>query len=637
MNFIATILISISILLTFFSKISAETNILWQNQSTGSFITWFMEGTNRTGQALLGNQSTNWKIVGSGDFNRDGKPDILWQNQSSGDVYVMYMDGVNIIGGCAGGGVSDADWRIVGTADFNDDRSPDYLWQHQVRGDLYVWFIGFDSWWNSVIVMGGSSGGGVSDTSWKIVDTGDFNDDGNPDYLWQNQGTGDLYVWYLNGTSATSGVFLTGKGASNWKVASTGYFNSDFKPDILWQNHSTGEILVWFMDGVTKTGESLLSPQSSVDTNWKIASGWMNPNKVVFVTSVTGDGNLGGWADAGGNTGLEAGDAICQARAEASGLTGTFKAWLSDDNDDAYCRIHNLTGKKSSNCGQATLPVAAGPWVRTDGFPFGERIDQLLNNGVVFAPLRYDEQGNLVVSGLDYFTGTTADGTLNDSAPCSNWTSNSSTFVTRGDTDVTSYSWANFGSLSCATSRHLLCFQTGIGSPLPYFASAGKKAFLTSVHGDGNLGGWADAGGNTGLEAGDAICQARAEASGLTGTFKAWLSDGTTDAKDRITSDGPWVRLDGAKVADNKADLIDVSLFTSINLTETGNYIGNYAVWTGTKSDGAKQTNTCNNWIDGTSTYIGNSGKAISAGSSWSDSSSHTCDFQWAYLYCFED
>jgi hypothetical protein len=95
---------------------------------------------------------------------------------------------------------------------------------------------------------------------------------------------------------------------------------------------------------------------------------------VVFVTSVTGDGNLGSWADAGGNTGLAAGDAICQARANAAGLTGTFVAWLSDDNNDAYCRVHNLTGKKASNCGQGSLPESAGPWVRTDGFPFGPMI-----------------------------------------------------------------------------------------------------------------------------------------------------------------------------------------------------------------------------------------------------------------------
>ncbi|MDH3258803.1 MAG: hypothetical protein OEM19_05000, partial [Deltaproteobacteria bacterium] len=261
-------------------------------------------------------------------------------------------------------------------------------------------------------------------------------------------------------------------------------------------------------------------------------SGVITPSEpnVVFVTSVTGDGDLGSWADAGGNTGLAAGDAICQARAVAAGLTGTFVAWLSDDNDDAYCRVHNLTGKKADNCGQATLPVDAGPWVRTDSFPFGPTIDQILNpNGVVYTPVKFDEFGD-PVSGVitSYFTATIDDGTLNSFDPitCSNWTSNGSESATIGRTNQTTSGWTSFGTLQCQSNTHLLCFQTDAGGDLPSFASSGKKVFVTSITGNGNLGSWADAGGNTGLAAGDAICQARASAAGLANpaNFKAWLS-----------------------------------------------------------------------------------------------------------------
>ena len=47
--------------------------------------------------------------------------------------------------------------------------------------------------------------------------------------------------------------------------------------------------------------------------------GWRE--NVVFVTSVTGNGNLSSWPDAGGNTGLEAADAICQTRADSVAVT----------------------------------------------------------------------------------------------------------------------------------------------------------------------------------------------------------------------------------------------------------------------------------------------------------------------------
>src|SRR5438876_1647649 len=103
-------------------------------------------------------------------------------------------------------------------------------------------------------------------------------------------------------------------------------------------------------------------------------------NKVMFVTSTMGSGNTLTWGvDAGGQSGLKGADNICQARAHAAGLdTGSrvFRAWLSDDTDDAFCRVRTATGhgKLSGNCGGIpTLEFVlfqGGPWLRTDGYPF---------------------------------------------------------------------------------------------------------------------------------------------------------------------------------------------------------------------------------------------------------------------------
>ena len=368
-----------------------------------------------------------------------------------------------------------------------------------------------------------------------------------------------------------------------------------------------------------------------------------SPN-VVFVTSVSGNGNLGSWADAGGKTGLAAGDAVCQARAGAAGLSGSFKAWLSDDNDDAYCRIHNLTGKRSANCSQAALPASAGPWVRTDGFSCAARIDELLDNGKMYTPVRFDEFGAQITEAA-YFTNTYIDGTLHPAvpSPCINWTSSDAGLVGEGGgTDMTSYNWTAYFGLSCAQPTvRLLCMQTGAGPSLPSLLTTGKKVFLASGWGTGNLSTWPGAGGNSGLAAGDAICRARAAAAGLANAdrFKAWLSDSTTNAKDRITSDGPWVRLDGVPIAENKADLLDGSLFTSINLTETGLYYGNYGVWSGTTDNGVKTPNTCNDWTDGSSGFMGSFGVAPNAGPGWSSgwSNGTSCNQSVFMLRCIED
>jgi hypothetical protein len=68
---------------------------------------------------------------------------------------------------------------------------------------------------------------------------------------------------------------------------------------------------------------------------------------------------------------------------------------MSDSVDDAYCRILGLSGQVAANCGEASLPTDAGPWIRTDGFAFAGTISQL-TMGVVYAPLRYDEFGSRV-------------------------------------------------------------------------------------------------------------------------------------------------------------------------------------------------------------------------------------------------
>jgi hypothetical protein len=360
----------------------------------------------------------------------------------------------------------------------------------------------------------------------------------------------------------------------------------------------------------------------------------------VFVTSVTGTGDLSTWADAGGHTGLAAADAVCQARANSVGLAGTFRAWLSDNTDDAYCRIHNLGGKKADHCGQATLPVFAGPWVRMDGFPFGAGISELLDDGEVYAPVRYDEQGDLLPDEF-YFTSTNGDGELDTLSPsaCGDWTSAGPGTAWGGNTDDTTNLWTLGYGYSCSIAHRLLCMQTGAGPALPAFAETGRTAFISSTAGSGDLSTWPGAGGLTGLAAGDAVCQARAEEAGLPNAarFRAWLSSSTSNAVDRITTNGPWVRLDGVRVASSRLDLTDGQLFSSINLTQNGYYLGNYGVWTGTDATGAGSASNCSDWTSDRDASLGTTGLAASAGNDWSASRSYTCDSAIFRLYCLED
>ena len=70
-----------------------QTDILWQNTSSGDRVIWFMLGTNYASSGDLGVVPLAWQIAGTGDFNGDGKADIVWQNTATGERYVWLMNG----------------------------------------------------------------------------------------------------------------------------------------------------------------------------------------------------------------------------------------------------------------------------------------------------------------------------------------------------------------------------------------------------------------------------------------------------------------------------------------------------------------------------------------------------------------
>lgn len=363
----------------------------------------------------------------------------------------------------------------------------------------------------------------------------------------------------------------------------------------------------------------------------------------MFVTSVAGTGDLSSWGDASTASGLAAGDAICQARAAAALLPNApaYRAWISDEVDDAYCRLHNLGGKKSAGCGQATLPATAGPWWRTDGKPFAGTLPDLLHPWFqVLEPPRYDELGAAVPLPTDTWTGTDAQGEV-DPLTCSNWASAATdVYGLYGLADRTSFSWASGWAGGCEQPRHLYCFETGTGDPLPAFPASRPLAFLTSVFGYGNLAAWPLAAGESGIAAGDRICQLLATDAGLRdpSSFKAWLSDASTDAASRFVNQGPWVRVDGIQVADELLDLGNGKLDSSIHVLETGAYMYGVGAWTGTLANGSADSSTCDGWHSAADTFYGRHGIANATLSNWTEHPVlRKCNAAQNSLYCLQD
>lgn len=152
-------------------------------------------------------------------------------------------------------------------------------------------------------------------------------------------------------------------------------------------------------------------------------------------------------------------------------------------------------------------------------------------------------------------------------------------------------------------------------------------AFLTSSAHSANLGG---------LAGGDSICNQRARAAGLPGRYKAWLSDSVSSPATRFTHNpGPYVLPNGARIANNWADLIDNNLLVPLNIMENGQFqAGMTNVWTGTNSSGTTASYHCSDWTSVVA-FAGVYGRADAVNSGWSVAGALNCTSSYR-LYCFQ-
>ena len=174
--------------------------------------------------------STDWQFAGIGDFNGDGKDDILWRNDDGrltdwlGTASGGYQpNSANLLDNVSG------DWKIVGVGDFNGDGKDDILWRND-DGRLTDW-------------LGTSTGAFTDNVTnaynsvsldWHVQDIGDFNGDGHADIAWRND-DGRLTDWLAtasggfqpNSAYALYGVpndwhivasqfLIAGSGAGDW-------------------------------------------------------------------------------------------------------------------------------------------------------------------------------------------------------------------------------------------------------------------------------------------------------------------------------------------------------------------------------------------------------------------------------------
>ncbi len=239
-----------------------KNDLVFHNIRTGSSEVWFMNGATRTSAVTLDPSlnTTGWFAMAMADFNSDHTPDIFWHNGATGQSQVWYMSGTTRIGfanlNTNLNYTDNSGWRIVGSGDFNNDGKPDLFAHNGTSGQSQIWFmdginrVSFQTLDASLNVLD-------SQSLWRFVGIGDFNNDGKADLFWHNGGTGESQVWYMNGATRIGfdnfAASLNVKDSSGWKFAMVTDLNNDGRPDLLGHNGTTGAWQLWIMNGIART------------------------------------------------------------------------------------------------------------------------------------------------------------------------------------------------------------------------------------------------------------------------------------------------------------------------------------------------------------------------------------------------
>ena len=157
-------------------------------------------------------------------------------------------------------------------------------------------------------------------------------------------------------------------------------------------------------------------------------------SNLVFITSGSFTGNLGGISGA---------DANCQDAAGAAGLEGTFRAWI------AAAGVGPLD----------TWTQSPNPYVLRNGVAVADNWTDL-TDGALSAAINIDENGTLSFAEFAW-TGVQTTGAASLVESCGGWTSAAVTDIgEQGNPSATDAAWTEtLGNATCLAMRPLYCIQ----------------------------------------------------------------------------------------------------------------------------------------------------------------------------------
>ena len=222
-------------------------DVLWRN-ADGSFTNW-LAGANGSFTSNDANAWTvlpnTWQVDGVGDFNGDGRDDLIWRRDDGAfTTWLAQPSGGFVSNDANSWTMLPTSWQVVGTGDFNGDGRSDIVWRN-TNGAFTTWLAQA----NGGFVSNDANSFTTLPTAWRVDGVGDFNGDGSDDLVWRNT-DGSFTTWL----SQANGAFVSNDANSfttlpnSWQIVEVGDYNGDGRDDILWRRDD-GAFTSWLAQG----------------------------------------------------------------------------------------------------------------------------------------------------------------------------------------------------------------------------------------------------------------------------------------------------------------------------------------------------------------------------------------------------
>lgn len=149
----------------------------------------------------------------------------------------------------------------MGVGDFDGDGNPDILFQNNTSRQLVYWLM--KGYAVTVVAVGTTPA-----TGWTVVGTADFNGDGNSDILLDklSGSTNNLMIWHMNRQTVLNQTPIFNVFGSAYTVNAITNLQGYANPDIIFQSGT--QLVVWDMNDNLRT--SALAMSTTVPAGWVV-------------------------------------------------------------------------------------------------------------------------------------------------------------------------------------------------------------------------------------------------------------------------------------------------------------------------------------------------------------------------------